>query len=182
VSGRPTGCRTLWACRFLAWQLGDVRCDTAHLILAEQLGRRTPPRLILIIDVRERLPVVVAHDETVRRDFDRPRRRSGIWLQTKAAPKQQSRRRRGANGFALTPDAVIREGNRAVELAVGESPHLVSPSCVEKGRRLQSDPRSSKHQRAILWPPNRCPGSVSAPSDLPELGLSAGSTVRILSH
>ena len=131
------------------------------------------------------LSLRVAHDVVVWRYFGR--RRSGIWPQTKAAPKQQSRRRRlGANGFALTPDAVIREGNGAVELAVGESPLLVSPSCVEKGRRLQSDPRSSKRQRVVLWPHGTagdgCPGSVSVPSDLPELGLLAGSTARILSH
>ena len=42
--------------------------------------------------------------------------------------KQQSRRQRlGANGFALSPDA--REGNGAVEPAVGE-PTPCAPSCV----------------------------------------------------
>ena len=43
-----------------------------------------------------------------------------------------------------------REGNRAVELAVGESPHLVSPSCVEKGRRLQYDPRDDQSVKGLF--------------------------------
>ena len=128
-----------------------LHSNPPRLILRQQLRRRPPPWLILEIHIGKLLPVSVAHDVVVWRYFGR--RRSGIWPQTKAAPKQQSRRRRlGANGFALTPDAVIREGNGAVELAVGESPLLVSPSCDEKGRRLQSDPRSSKRQRAVLSP------------------------------
>lgn len=42
--------------------------------------------------------------------------------------KQQSRRRRlSANGFAFIPNAIFREGNGAVELAMGEDPNLASP-------------------------------------------------------
>jgi hypothetical protein len=67
--------------------------------------------------------------------------------------------------------------------------NLVSPSCVEKGRRPRSDPRSSKSQRAVLWPRGTAGArlvlsdstlSVSAPA--PELGLSAGSKLQIRSR
>jgi hypothetical protein len=37
--------------------------DAPRLILAEQLGRRPPPRLILEIDIGKLLSVTVAHDE-----------------------------------------------------------------------------------------------------------------------
>ena len=43
-----------------------------------------------------------------------------------------------------------REGNGAIELAVGESPHLVSPSCVEKRRRLQYDPRDHQSVKGLF--------------------------------
>jgi hypothetical protein len=89
---------------------------------------------------------------------------SGAQLQTKAAPKEQSRRRRlAANGFALTPDAVIRKGNGAVELAVRESPHLVSPSCVEKGRRLQYDPRDHQMSKGCFVAVWQCQRPVGPP-------------------
>src|SRR6516225_6820598 len=97
------------------------------------------------------------------------KRRSGIWLQTKAAPKQQSRRRRlSANGFAFIPNAVLPGRQWGVEPAVGESPHLVSPSCVTGDEG--SDPTteaydpSSRPQAAFLrrwnrpvngWPPSQ---------------------------
>ena len=61
--------------RASARQLRNVRRDPPHLVFGEQLGRRSPPRLTLIIDVGELLPVGVPHDETVRRYFRRPRRR-----------------------------------------------------------------------------------------------------------
>jgi hypothetical protein len=38
--------------------------NPSRLILAEQLRRRTPPRLFLEIDVGERLPAAVPHDES----------------------------------------------------------------------------------------------------------------------
>jgi len=90
---------------------------------------------------------------------------------------QQSRRTGKADGFATIPDRLWG------------SPHLVSPSCVEKGRRPRSDPRSSKCQRAVLWPRGTAGArlvlsdstlSVSAPA--PELGLSAGSKLQIRSR
>ena len=43
-------------------QLGDVGGDAPGLVAGEQLGRRTPSRLLLEVDVRERLPVGVADD------------------------------------------------------------------------------------------------------------------------
>jgi len=85
------------------------------------------------------------------------KRRSGIWLQTKAAPKQQSRRRRlSANGFAFIPNAVLPGRQWGVEPAVGESPHLLSPSCVtgDEGSDPTTkayDPRS-RPQAAFLRP------------------------------
>jgi hypothetical protein len=56
-------------------QLGDIRSNPSRLIFAEQLGRRAPPRLTLIINVAQRLTVGVTDNEAVRRDFDSPRRR-----------------------------------------------------------------------------------------------------------
>ena len=44
-------------------QLGDVGGDAPGLVAGEQLGRRTPPRLILEVHVGQRLPVGVAGDE-----------------------------------------------------------------------------------------------------------------------
>ena len=56
--------------------LGDIAGDPSRLILAEQLGCRSAPRLILEIDVSELLAVVVAHDKAGVVEFlDRPRRR-----------------------------------------------------------------------------------------------------------
>jgi hypothetical protein len=39
-------------------QLGDVHGDAPRLILGEQLGRRSSPRLILEIDIREARPIL----------------------------------------------------------------------------------------------------------------------------
>jgi hypothetical protein len=44
-------------------QLADIAGDPSRLILAEQLGGRAPPRLILEIDIRKRLSTVIAHDK-----------------------------------------------------------------------------------------------------------------------
>jgi hypothetical protein len=44
-------------------QLGDVYGDAPRLVAGEQVCRRTPSRLLLEIDVGERLPVVIADDE-----------------------------------------------------------------------------------------------------------------------
>jgi hypothetical protein len=41
-------------------QLGDVGGDAPGLVAGEEMRRRTPARLLLEIDVRERLPVGVA--------------------------------------------------------------------------------------------------------------------------
>jgi len=47
--------------------------------LGEQLGRRSPSRLVLEIDIRERLPVVIADDETRGLFLDGPGRREASW-------------------------------------------------------------------------------------------------------
>jgi hypothetical protein len=56
-------------------QLGDVRGDAPGLVAGEQLGRRPPCRLLLEIDVGERLPVGVADDEAGVGLLDGPGRR-----------------------------------------------------------------------------------------------------------
>jgi hypothetical protein len=45
-------------------QLGDIRRDPPRLIFREQLGRRSPARLVLEVDVSELLAVVIAHHIT----------------------------------------------------------------------------------------------------------------------
>ena len=55
-------------------QLRDIRRDPSRLVFAEQLSRRSPPRLILEIDIGERLSVVVAHDEVGVQFIDEPGR------------------------------------------------------------------------------------------------------------
>jgi hypothetical protein len=45
------------------WQLGNVQRDAPRLVAGEQMRRRAPSRLVLGIDIGERLPVVVADDE-----------------------------------------------------------------------------------------------------------------------
>ena len=95
-------------------------------------------------------------------------------------------RRLSANGFAFVPNAVLPGRQWGVEPAVGESPHLVSPSCVigDEG----SDPTteaydpSSRPQAAFLRRWNRLVNGCPLPSvngERPELGLPAGSKPRI---
>jgi hypothetical protein len=43
--------------------VGDVDREAPGLVAREQLARRPPPRLILVINVTQRLPAVVAHDK-----------------------------------------------------------------------------------------------------------------------
>ena len=58
-------------------QLGDVGGDAPGLVAGEQSGRRTPSRLLLEIDVGERLPVGVADDEARRACAPRRTRAAG---------------------------------------------------------------------------------------------------------
>jgi len=44
-------------------QLGDVGGDAPRFVLGQQVGRCTPPRLLLEVEVAERLPVLVADDK-----------------------------------------------------------------------------------------------------------------------
>jgi hypothetical protein len=97
------------------------------------------------------------------------------------APKQQSRRQRlGANGFALIPMPSSGKATGRSNWLWGRA-HTLYPPHASKKDRGSSPIRDHQSVAARnCW--CGCPGSVSAPSDLPELGLSAGSTVRILSH
>ena len=61
-----------------AWQLGDVHRDKERLVAREQLCARSTAGLILIIDIRKRLLVVVAHDEARCAFLDRPGRRERV--------------------------------------------------------------------------------------------------------
>ena len=56
-------------------QLGDIDRNASRLIAREWLGRRSSSRLILEIDIGERLSVVVAHDKACGLFLDGPRRR-----------------------------------------------------------------------------------------------------------
>ena len=44
-------------------QLGEVRRHPPRLVAGQQLSRPASPRLVLEIEVAERLPVVIADDE-----------------------------------------------------------------------------------------------------------------------
>ena len=55
------------------------RSDPPGLVLREQLGRRSPARLLLEIEIAEILPAGVFHDEGIVADlFDRPGRREAV--------------------------------------------------------------------------------------------------------
>jgi hypothetical protein len=56
-------------------QLDNVHSNPPCLIFAEQLGRRAPTGLAFIIEVAQRLPVGVTHDEAVGRYLGSPERR-----------------------------------------------------------------------------------------------------------
>ena len=56
-------------------QLGKVHRHPPGPVAGKQLGRRAPSRLILEIDIGQRLPVVVADDEAGVRPLDGPGRR-----------------------------------------------------------------------------------------------------------
>jgi hypothetical protein len=56
-------------------QLGDVGRDAPRIVAGEELGRRSPSRLVLEIDVGECLPIVVADDEARVGLLDGPGRR-----------------------------------------------------------------------------------------------------------
>ena len=85
-------------------QLGDVGGDAPRLVAGEQLGRRAPSRLLLEINVGERLPVGVADDEAGVGLLDGPGRRevrcSGAFLCL--CECIASRSGRAAMGAALT--------------------------------------------------------------------------------
>jgi hypothetical protein len=49
-----------------------IGSNAPRLVAGEELGRRAPPRLVLEIDVGERLPVVVADDEAGVRPLGGP--------------------------------------------------------------------------------------------------------------
>jgi hypothetical protein len=44
-------------------QLGDVGGDPPGFIAGHKIGRRSPARLLLVLDIRERVAVLVLHDE-----------------------------------------------------------------------------------------------------------------------
>jgi hypothetical protein len=79
-----------------------IHRNPSRLIFAVQLRRRSSPRLILEIDIREWLPVVVADDEAGVQLLEGP----SFTERLKRSPRdpQQSRRFiRLTDGFALSP-------------------------------------------------------------------------------
>jgi hypothetical protein len=53
----------------------SLRCDAPRLVAGEEVRRRAPSRLLLEVDVGERLPAACFHDEAGVRFLNRPRRR-----------------------------------------------------------------------------------------------------------
>jgi hypothetical protein len=60
-------------------QLGDVGGDAPGLVSREQTGSPSPSRLILEIDVGERLTVLIPDDEASVGLLDRPGRREAAF-------------------------------------------------------------------------------------------------------
>jgi len=56
-------------------QLGYIGSDAPGLVPREQMRRRAPARLLLEIDIRERLPGMILHDEAGIGLLDGPGRR-----------------------------------------------------------------------------------------------------------
>ena len=70
-------------------QLRDIGGDAPGLVAGEQMCRRAPSRLLLEIDVGERLPVAVADDEAGVGVLDGPRRRESGG-RSSPSPKQHA--------------------------------------------------------------------------------------------
>src|SRR5262245_62678441 len=58
-------------------QMQKLSCGLPRLIAREQLGRRSPPRLVLEINMRKRLSATVADDKASGLFIDGPRRGKG---------------------------------------------------------------------------------------------------------
>jgi len=56
-------------------QFGDVHRDAPRLVLGHEFGSRSPPQLLLVIRVGERLPTTVRDDEAGWPFLDEPGRR-----------------------------------------------------------------------------------------------------------
>jgi hypothetical protein len=82
-------------------QAASLGSNPSRLVAAEQLRRRSPPRLLFVTDVRQLFPAAVLHDEGCTNIFDRP----GRWeaaLNFKQKPHQNSK----AVGGVLVPAAL----------------------------------------------------------------------------
>ena len=95
-------------------QLGDVGGDAPGLVAGEQLGRCAAARLLLEIDVGERLPVGVADDEAPPMQLgvglvDGPGRRKRRWGSRRnfAAPPPEAPHRLG-NAFDVFGSKVLK--------------------------------------------------------------------------
>jgi hypothetical protein len=72
---KATQANSIWlVCQFR--QLRNIRRDPPRLIFCEQVGGRSPPWLILEIDIGQLLPRVVLHDEGSTNIFGGPGRRT----------------------------------------------------------------------------------------------------------
>src|SRR6516164_2631394 len=74
-------------------QLGDIFCNPARLVFGKQLRRRSSAGFAFIIDVAQRLPACVTHDETGRREAasGHSASRSRVWVRSGQPPKPPNR-------------------------------------------------------------------------------------------
>jgi hypothetical protein len=82
-------------------QLGDIRRDPPRLIFRELIGRRSPARLVLQVDVSELLAVVIAHDIDSRRLIPRLTRAAGAAFAVNLDQIESTKR----GGVVVTPGA-----------------------------------------------------------------------------
>ena len=139
MNGRPYFFREwlapMWLRLQQLWQSGKIGCDPSRLIFGEQLRRRSPPRLILEIDIGELLSRAVLHDEGGTDIFDRPWRREATrgfsaaasFSFPTAAPSETTHwpsSRRARVSQAKWPSELIQRlpSNRVMRASVGRAP------------------------------------------------------------
>ena len=89
------------------WELGDVGGDTPCLLACEWLGRRPSAGLLLEVDVRDCLPVVIAHDKASLGFFGGPRRREAARSRHYVSPVQS----RAASKISKAPGMTRAHAN-----------------------------------------------------------------------
>jgi hypothetical protein len=99
--------------------LSDIRRNPPRLVFREQLGRRSPARLILIINVPELLPVAINHDEGRTDILDRSGRREAAFGHSRLSASGQVARLGLQPGFVRADfDCLFLKRNHATPLVV----------------------------------------------------------------